>query len=75
MISEKRTSFYTLHQNQDGQWIIEVLCGDIGIYLRRLNLNSDEIKMIEEWGDYYLEKMALEIARKPELYQERLKEQ
>ena len=75
MISEKRTDFYTLYKDPNGQWIIEVLCGGVGLYLRRLELNSGEIGMIEEWGDYYVEKIALEIAKQPERFKERLKEQ
>jgi hypothetical protein len=75
MISEKRTDFYTLYKDDNGQWIIDVLCGGVGMYLRRLKLNSEEIGMIEEWGDYYVEKIALEIAKQPERFKERLKEQ
>ena len=74
MISEKRTDFYTLYQDHHGQWIIEVLCGGIGMYLRRLKLNSEEIKTIEEWGEYYVEKIALDIAKHPARFKERLKE-
>jgi hypothetical protein len=48
MISEKRTDFYTLYKDPNGQWIIDVLCGGIAVYLRRLKLNPEKIGMIEE---------------------------
>ena len=74
MIIEKETDFYTLFKDRNGQLIIEVLCGGIAMYTRRLKLNAEEIAMIEEWGDYYVEKIALEIAKEPTRFEGRLEE-
>jgi hypothetical protein len=74
MISDKRTDSYTLYKDHHGEWIIEMLCGGIGMYVRRLKLNSEEIGMIEEWGDYYVEKIALDLAKEPSRFVERLRE-
>jgi hypothetical protein len=73
MISEKKTDFYILSKDHNGQWIIGVLCG-FAMYMRRLKPNGEEIAMIEEWGDYYVEKIALEIAKEPARFQRRLEE-
>ena len=75
MISEKKTEFYTLFKNPNRQWVIEVFCGGFAMYVRRLKLNAEEIRMIEEWGDYYAEKIALDIAKESARLQGRLEEQ
>jgi hypothetical protein len=75
MIFERRTEFYTLCKDHNGHGSSGCSVAVVGMYLRRLKLNSEEIGMIGEWGDYYLGKIALDIAKEPARFEERLKEQ
>jgi hypothetical protein len=69
----KKDSFYDLRQNRQGKWVLSVLCGGIGMYESTLVLNDEEIEMIEEYGEYYVEKIALDVSTKPEAFGDRLK--
>ena len=75
MKSEKliwNSGFARLEETLDGQQILRVLCGSVAMGQRAIVLNDEEKRMIEEWGvDYYAEKLALDIAKEPALFEGR----
>jgi hypothetical protein len=63
MIKPRKTDFYVLEE-KEGLWILTVLCGGIAMFERTLVLSKEELESIEEWGEYYLEKIALDVAKR-----------
>lgn len=72
MIQAHKTDFYVLKRKR-GEWVLSVLCGGIGQYERTLVLTTEEVARVEEWGRYYVEKLALDVAKEPSLFGARLK--
>jgi hypothetical protein len=72
MIKSRKTDFYILEE-RNGQWVLSVLCGGFAMFQREIVLTKEEVGLIEEWGDYYIEKMALDVAKEPSLFGDRIK--
>ncbi len=62
-----KTDWYQLSRSEAG-WTLIVLCGGTALFERTLLLTGNETDRIEEWGDYYVEKLALDVAKSPEIF-------
>ena len=69
---KSESHLYVLEQI-DGQWVLTVVCGGFAMFTRRLVLTKDEVDRIDGWGEYYVQKLALDIAKEPSLFGDRLK--
>ena len=49
---------YTLFQRDDNSLLLSVVCGNVGIYIMDIPLNTDETTLYHEYGAEYIEKLA-----------------
>lgn len=63
---------YSLSQTEDNELILSVVCGGIGMYEAKINLNDEERHSFESEGETFLDNLASSIARDPESYQGRI---
>ena len=60
--------FYT---DSSERYFLEVLCGGIGMFNMCIALTDDELERYREWGDYFIQKLALDIQRSPNSFVQR----
>lgn len=71
-----RTTLYSkdyteLTLDEHGEHLLSVVVGGIGQTLITIALTAEELSYYREYGDYYVEKLALDICRNPENFQSR----
>ena len=54
-----------------GRYFLDVLCGGIGLFNICIELNEDEINRYREWGDFFIQKLALDIQHSPGSFRSR----
>lgn len=67
-----KNDWFEFVRNDTGAHFLTVLCGGIGLFEHTIRLTAEELALIDEYGEYYLEKLALDIARAPEKFADRL---
>lgn len=60
-----------LTRDEHGEHFLSVVVGGIGQMLITIALTAEELGYYREYGDYYVEKLALDICRNPEKFQSR----
>ena len=70
VILEQPLSF-EFFSKPDGSFYIVAWCGTIGMYTVCMQLNEKELEGYQEYGDYYIEKLAAKIRMNPPVYEDR----
>jgi len=60
--------FYT---DSSEQHFLDVLCGGIGMFSVCIALTADELERYREWGDHFIQKLALDVQRSPDSFAQR----
>lgn len=67
----KKNWEYTLLQDDDGVYVLSVLCGSIGLYELEIKLNATETSKYLEKGLEYLEGLVKQVRNSPSSFQDR----
>jgi hypothetical protein len=70
MILLQKEWFYTLELLSE-QYILSIVCGSIGIYDVKIQLNSEEIKQFNDKGEVFIEQLAEAVRFSPTLFKTR----
>jgi carbohydrate-binding DOMON domain-containing protein len=62
---------YSLFES-DGKYLLEVLCGSVGMYQLKIWLNASEKESYLEQGDEYIDRLSKSIQRSPNSYKDRI---
>lgn len=71
MIVLKKDWSYTLEKTKPASFILTVVCGSIGIYEIKLELNFEEIKNFNNLGEPYIVQQVKKIQESPSKYAHR----
>ena len=58
-------------KNEREEYFLSVLTGGIAQYHLTVMLSSEEVHYYHEFGDYYVQKLALDICHEPSKFEER----
>lgn len=61
---------YSLFEN-NGKYLLDVLCGGVGMYQLKIWLNTSEKESYLKEGDSYIDRLSKSIQRNPNSYKER----
>lgn len=61
---------YSLYEC-DGNYLLDVLCGGVGMYQLKIWLSSSEKEDFLKQGDAYIDRLSKSIQRSPDSYKER----
>jgi len=61
---------YSLFES-DGNYLLEVLCGGVGMYQLKIWLNASEKESYLKQGDEYIDSLSKSIQRSPNSYKDR----
>lgn len=67
----KKNWEYTLFQDDDGIYVLSVLCGSVGLYELNIKLNAAETSEYLDKGLEYLEGLVKQIRNSPSSFQNR----
>jgi hypothetical protein len=62
---------YTFSRNTNGQLILSVLCGTVGLFEIDIILNQDETTQYNKDGEAFIEQLAKQIRDNPHAWSER----
>lgn len=62
---------YSLFES-DGNYLLEVLCGSVGMYKLKIWLNASEKESYLKEGNEYIDKLSKSIQRSPNSYKDRI---
>ena len=54
-----------------GDHFLIVLCGGVAMYDCRVRLTPEELALIRDFGDYYIQKLAADISHEPDRFRDR----
>ncbi len=62
---------YDLFEDDNGSFVISVLCGTIGLYEARIRLSQEEIEQYRQEGIDFLDRLALNIRKEESKFRSR----
>lgn len=62
---------FELFVDSSGKHFLNVLCGGIGVFDVCIALTNDELERYQEWGDFFIQKLAREIQSSPQTFASR----
>jgi hypothetical protein len=72
VLVENDAQGYALFENDDGHLRLEVLCGGIGMYVAKIILSDEEIRVFRERGSEFVEKLAYDVSTDSAKYKPRM---